>query len=76
MAAYGHNSRAFDNWYAEGDDESLAEYERQVKASDAMSRFKLEIGNAIVSDDAVDAELWLSIRGMTPTDLNWEIPQA
>jgi len=62
MPTFGHDHRAFDNWYSV-DSEDLTFYEQQILASDEISTFRLAAQKSLVSDDVVDEELWLSIRG-------------
>jgi hypothetical protein len=69
-------SRAFDNWYADGNAYAaevlhMAEFEQAIHDSDMISRISLEARKAIVSDDVVDGELWLSLRGMNEKDIDW-----
>ena len=73
MPLYPHDPRAFNDWYGV-DGESLAEYEAAILRSDEISTFRLAASKALISDDVVDADLWLSLRGETRGE-NGEIPE-
>jgi hypothetical protein len=67
MSVYGHNSRAFDDWFDpeyfdDHESESLAEIEDEIE--DEISTLNLITSGLLVSDDAQDIELWRSLRGI------------
>lgn len=63
MTAYGHNAHAFNEWYFNGADDTYwcTEHEcehRDESECDEVSDFANGLASTLVSDDAVDINIW------------------